>query len=103
MHPAPVERSGWQSRDKSLKGLLFITDAPFSVAFLGAVFTVGTAVVCKHFSPRRAGVRENLCTDTFTAVLIPPVLSGMVGAEQPWTSLWGIGKFASAVLAARLT
>ena len=64
---------------------------------------MGTAVVCKHFSARRAGVRNNLCTDTLPAVLVPPVLSALVGAEQPWTSLWGIGEFASAVLAARLT
>ena len=31
------------------------------------------------------------------------ILSALVGAEQPWTSLWGIGEFASAVLATRLT
>ena len=48
-------------------------------------------------------MRNNLCTDTLPAVLVPPVLSALVGAEQPWTSLWGIGEFASAVLAARLT
>ena len=64
---------------------------------------MGTAVVCKHFSASWAGVRNNFCADTLPAVLVPPVLSALVGAEQPWTSLWGIGEFASAVLAARLT
>ena len=48
-------------------------------------------------------MRNNLCTDTLPAVLVPPVLFALVGAEQPWTSLCGIGEFTSTVLAARLT
>ena len=76
--------------------------APFSVALLGAVFSIRTAVVCKDFSADWASVRKNFCADTIPAILVPPGLLAVVGTEKPGSGSWGIDQFATAVLAGRL-
>lgn len=48
-------------------------------------------------------MRNNLCADTLPAMLIPPGLFAVIGAEQPRPGFRGIGQFCATVLAARFT
>lgn len=47
-------------------------------------------------------MRRNLCAGTLMAVLVPPSLSALIGAEEAWLCLGGDGKFSTAVFATRL-
>ena len=75
---------------------------PFAVASLGTVFSIGSAVVSKDFSAGGTSVRYYFSADTVSAVLIPPGLFAVVGAEEPRSCSWGIDQFTTAVLTDRL-